>query len=482
MTRALLLTACSFLFACSPSRSPEAGSQTHFLKACDGSCPSPYSCLCGVCSLPCSSAATCSAQGDGALCQPAADSCMLSGNMCDVSCSADRDCRMLGSSFECEAGRCRRAASSAEGGTGGGGAGGMSGAAASGTSAGATGAAGTSGSSADACAEEARTTAEFLMSNTSCTQDWDCAIVGSCSSGWGFESVAVGARARAQALSDATRCGVIDGPLYRAYCDNGRCAKDATGAQCGQFGGSDDDRICNGSDDVRLATRTQGGLVSQEYFFTNPHGTSYLVVDGQCRFYAMSLTDGAIRTGTLSEADAALLANDINFAGLAAWNGMQSGLGSDCGTSDVLRPGAVVECICNCAADAPVGLRSAVRGAASWTARVAMQGAPFEGSVRAMAQEIPGQPQRTPVAWPLSQPMQEIVGLIEGGASTEMSGVRFDMAEAATLHALREGRPVSQPAYVRDGATGTVYMLYVRDELPDAIETAFDGLVSMLPP
>jgi hypothetical protein len=153
MNRRLLWIALLCL-GCTKSNGPLPGSQTHFLDACDGNCPSGLACLCGVCTVACDDGdddAMCAEQADSATCSAAIggdDACAGEGRVCDVECDGDRECSALGTGFACESGRCRARASA--GGDAGTGAGGRAGASAgaggrAGASAGAGGRAGAGG-------------------------------------------------------------------------------------------------------------------------------------------------------------------------------------------------------------------------------------------------------------------------------------------------------------------------------------------------
>jgi alpha-tubulin suppressor-like RCC1 family protein len=107
----LLLT----LYACVKASEPEAGSETHFLSNCESSCPAPYSCSCGVCTLACTSDSMCAAEYPEAACSAeseAESSCRAAPRVCDVSCHADAECAALGAGFVCRQGQCRTSAAS----------------------------------------------------------------------------------------------------------------------------------------------------------------------------------------------------------------------------------------------------------------------------------------------------------------------------------------------------------------------------------
>ena len=118
-SRSWLVSALSllgFALGCqSPDKGPQTSSESHFLTSCNASCGDGFACLCGVCTKPCDSDATCSALAAGAECvevasRPQAASCPAAdgAGFCDLRCSADADCHALGGDFGCEAGFCRQ--------------------------------------------------------------------------------------------------------------------------------------------------------------------------------------------------------------------------------------------------------------------------------------------------------------------------------------------------------------------------------------
>lgn len=102
-----------FLGAClDGTSSPHVGSESHFLSTCDDTCPADLTCICGVCSMPCDSAAECDGLPTLSACFPVStalgceDSLGLSG-YCDVECELDSDCWDIGEAHYCDAGVCR---------------------------------------------------------------------------------------------------------------------------------------------------------------------------------------------------------------------------------------------------------------------------------------------------------------------------------------------------------------------------------------
>lgn len=121
MKRFLSLGMLLLFGACLRATEPQAGSQTHFLRRCEDSCPAPYTCACGVCTRGCSSDAVCKRELDRAAClAPGAgtDACDATAKLCDVACQQDAECSGVGAGFTCQSGRCRPTASVGTGGKG----------------------------------------------------------------------------------------------------------------------------------------------------------------------------------------------------------------------------------------------------------------------------------------------------------------------------------------------------------------------------
>ncbi|HKO53120.1 MAG TPA: hypothetical protein VJV79_35665 [Polyangiaceae bacterium] len=109
----LLLAALALMFSCRPESSEPTGGETHFLSRCEPSsqtCGDRLTCVCGVCTLPCTERATCQAL-PAAQCVPSNADCSSgtppAPGVCDVSCVGDADCAVVSSSHRCEQGACR---------------------------------------------------------------------------------------------------------------------------------------------------------------------------------------------------------------------------------------------------------------------------------------------------------------------------------------------------------------------------------------
>lgn len=91
-------------------------SETHFLALCQaGACGEGLSCICGVCTVVCDPAQSCSELNSAASCQVPPESAGTAcgeasqPSVCDVTCAADGDCASLGADYRCADGACRLA-------------------------------------------------------------------------------------------------------------------------------------------------------------------------------------------------------------------------------------------------------------------------------------------------------------------------------------------------------------------------------------
>jgi hypothetical protein len=109
---ALLFGGVALWAAACTRADPPTGGETHFLKSCtaSSSCGDDLSCVCGVCTRACTTAAECAGL-------PAAE-CIASGDVsaqcaspmgshCDVPCNVNGDCAVVSPDHTCVAGFCR---------------------------------------------------------------------------------------------------------------------------------------------------------------------------------------------------------------------------------------------------------------------------------------------------------------------------------------------------------------------------------------
>lgn len=111
LARGLLLALGLVGFACASTREDPTGGETHFLARCDDSataCGGDLVCVCHVCTLPCSEAATCARFPSATCASASTGACeQATPGYCEVGCTADLDCTALSSSHVCVDGACR---------------------------------------------------------------------------------------------------------------------------------------------------------------------------------------------------------------------------------------------------------------------------------------------------------------------------------------------------------------------------------------
>jgi len=108
---ALLAGACGALFAAACGRvaepPPQFGGESHFLRHCSETCGDGLDCISGVCTRGCV------VEQENSCAMFAAASCTSDSfepgavAVCDVKCSGDADCGLLGGGYGCDAGFCR---------------------------------------------------------------------------------------------------------------------------------------------------------------------------------------------------------------------------------------------------------------------------------------------------------------------------------------------------------------------------------------
>ena len=115
MNYAKVLALAGFVVAaCGGASGFGNNSETHFLGYCDDDeCGDGLSCVCGVCTVTCDPAASCSELNVGAVCRSVSDADAMScgeqsqPSVCDVECNTKADCSSVSAKHECVAGFCR---------------------------------------------------------------------------------------------------------------------------------------------------------------------------------------------------------------------------------------------------------------------------------------------------------------------------------------------------------------------------------------
>jgi hypothetical protein len=186
--------------------------------------------------------------------------------------------------------------------------------------------------------------------------------------------------------------------------------------------------LCDGSTALRFAMHNGGGNLSGLPPFLGELGWSLLLIDGQCRYYAMTAPDREIRTGTLGEVDAQSFSQELS---LGAWQGLPLPQGCpDAGVQTFAFGPDRTSVSCESTPLSQAGDR--------WLQRLYQAGTPVEGPVRYWLTE-PSNEQ-----WPESNPDAALPYPFSGplGAVGEPYGpatviIASNADDAATLRALR---------------------------------------------
>ena len=234
---------------------------------------------------------------------------------------------------------------------------------------------------------------------------------------------------------------------------------------------------------MRLGITSGGGFVATTYSFTNPYGRVYLFVDGHCRYYASTDYMQGFASGTLSAAEAEQLASDIGWDHIATWSTYRDVMCPDAGSSAITRASVAATCICGCQDMGPAGLYDAMQHGLEWARTLAARGERSTGPISAVAQKQI-RPSGHELAWSLDRPLASISDLVEENNASVTSSAHFDTAgDLAALRALRSGAQAQDmyaqfvPVIDADAA----YLLFARDDLPDAAAAAIDALLATVP-
>ncbi|MEI9937471.1 MAG: hypothetical protein WDO69_09635 [Pseudomonadota bacterium] len=233
-------------------------------------------------------------------------------------------------------------------------------------------------------------------------------------------------------------------------------------------------KLCDGSTALRFAANSGGGNLSGLPPFLSELGWSLLLIDGQCRYYAMAAPDREIRTGTLSEADAQGFSQDLS---LGAWQGLAESRGCSDASAQTFAFGpdrTSVSC-----ESTPLSQASD-----AWLERLYEGGSPVGGPIRYWVIEPSNErwPESNPddaLPYPLSEAPAAISGPFEPGTPL----VATNPDDAAKLRALRTDYQATTPSpsapqysipvvLSTSEPSSAYYDLSLRDTLPFEVDGA----------
>jgi hypothetical protein len=261
-------------------------------------------------------------------------------------------------------------------------------------------------------------------------------------------------------------------------CLSSACGNDTTATDGEETGEPTTERICDGSQDLRLAWFLSfgGGIVRTEFQFEV--GFYYLYVRGDCHYWVVPYREGgdpmwiATHTGIIDEAQEAELIELLQYG---AWDDVL-GVWAEPGSSDAaivrLHDGhseSGVGCVGECP-DAPELVQS-MRNAHQAQLRHWWElGEPSTGPMRVLAVAIAeGENMTDPVPWTVEL---ELASLAVGYEQSFCRGQSKLVDDPATVAALREFRAEYAQAlqdfsdFYVETASGEMYELYLRDSLP----------------
>lgn len=255
--------------------------------------------------------------------------------------------------------------------------------------------------------------------------------------------------------------------------------------------GTSRDALCDGSQEMRFTFATSGGFVWESYSFTNQYGLTFLLIDGSCRYFAGENYMLGIISGTLTQAEADELSNDVHWNELSGWGDWGTRKDAPCPDSGLVslsRSNVVAACSCGCDPTAPKGLADALAKSYAWVQRLMTQGKPLDGPVSAIAMPTSsGSSTTAPTTWPLTRSMSSIANLFyEQGDARLQTGTgpyaRFDdPAEATKLREVRAAHAKATTLSARVQEASTQYDLFVRDELPEDAVRALKAFQATIP-
>lgn len=249
--------------------------------------------------------------------------------------------------------------------------------------------------------------------------------------------------------------------------------------------------FCDGSSELRLVVATRGVGTLESYAWAFQLGGEFFVVDGRCHYYAQyeplqGLVEGQLSADALAELTRDLALNELGELPSTLYDCADHWQERLIATRD-----ESLRCRCDDCVTAPKST-AAMQRAAEWVKRLASEGVPYAGPVRArgivsdpLEHEPPDHTQEV-LVWPLSRSLEDFPGLV-GMWFEEQQGALFPQPAAAALRELRqatnemrvlEGADIPPLAsYVHDCTQ--IYQLLMHDVLPEVLSNELDAFLPM---
>jgi hypothetical protein len=254
------------------------------------------------------------------------------------------------------------------------------------------------------------------------------------------------------------------------------CARDTAGSSevaaldaSAPLTAAETSELCDGSAEIRLTIQSFGGIFAPAYQHANPYGYQFLLVDGQCHYYASVGMMSGVVSGRLNHAEADDLLDQIGWSQRFAWQGYSLGTLADSTTLCVATEDAAFACNDQLQCGAQVEKSAALRRAQQQLEALAQRGTPLTGALLTAASESFDRSTRLTFPWPLSRSILSIDGLLSD------DGAEFDLPkEVAALRMLRSKVQESDKnSLIETEDQGVFYYLFIADLLPESVRQRY---------
>ena len=231
--------------------------------------------------------------------------------------------------------------------------------------------------------------------------------------------------------------------------------------------------LCDGSSALRFAATNAGGNLSGAPSIADELGWSFLLIDGQCRYWSMVAPEQPVRSGLLSELDAADFSAELR---LGRWAELPPPPAGGCpdGTTTNLRYRDEQALPISCATT------ELTEGYSAWLATLHERGQDLAEEVRYTLAVSQGSYADMSLSWPLAlDPAEVAVPADDAAVPLVLAG-----EEAAALRALRAQYVESVPGlgpwlripvvYDSGSASPSYYELALRDVTPFEVDGRLD--------
>jgi hypothetical protein len=276
-------------------------------------------------------------------------------------------------------------------------------------------------------------------------------------------------------------------------CENDAdCAEVGDGFQCqsGQCRDADYEapepeqrELCDGSSEARLFINSVGGFVESSYSFTNPYGHLFMLVTGECEYWAGPAGDWQLGHGVIEDPE--VIEELVGWDNLVDWTAFDDTQSCpDAGNVHIYAPNAVIGCACGCDDGAPAGLSEALSAGLALAGDYANEGGTIDAvqAVTFAYTEDNPPPVQVAFEWPLATPISDFLAEepfafeADSGQRVEVSSDVELLRELALANFAANASPIVLLGEDPTCSSCPMYGLLVRDELPEAVAQSLTEL------